>query len=35
MRVAPNKSLEPTCLSVKHFAESKMLATEARGSACR
>jgi hypothetical protein len=31
----PNKSLEPTRLSVKHFARGKMLATEARGSACR
>jgi len=35
MRRAANKSLEPTVLSVKHFAWSKMLATEPRGSACR
>jgi hypothetical protein len=36
-QAAHNKSLEPTGLSVKHFAKKKseMLATEARGSACR
>lgn len=35
MQRAANKSLEPTVLSIKHFAWSKMLATESRGSAYR
>jgi hypothetical protein len=36
-QASANKPLEPTGLSVKHFAKmkSKMLATEARGSAYR
>jgi hypothetical protein len=37
LKVAANITLEPTDLSVKHFAKnkSKMLATEPRGSAWR